>query len=201
MGRHETLSKRRRQQVFLALLVTVFVVLAGRQLRSQFSGGGYEGAASRSSAGGRTELGSWREEIPEVEDLQLDALEVGSEILGEGRDPFQLRRPEPAPRQDSNAAAASQAIEKARQRQVTQILQPVQPARPVPPPIDVVFLGSFGSERHRLAVFSDGNEIFNVPEGDVLKDKFVVVRIGFESADLGFVGFPEAPARRLEIGG
>lgn len=201
MGRHEILSKKRRQQVFLALLLTVFVILAGRQLRSQLSGDGYGGAASRSSAGGRTELGSWREDLPEVEDLQLDALEVESEALGEGRDPFQLRRPEPAPQQDPNAAAARQAIEEARQRQVTQEPEPVQPARPVPPPVDVVFLGSFGSERHRLAVFSDGKEIFNVPEGDVLKDKFVVVRIGLESADLGFVGFPEAPARRLEIGG
>ena len=65
----------------------------------------------------------------------------------------------------------------------------------------MVFLGSFGSGRMRLAVFTDGSEIFNVPEGDVLKDKFVVVKIGMESADLGFVGFPDAPAKRLEIGG
>ncbi len=76
-----------------------------------------------------------------------------------------------------------------------------RPARPTPPPVDVVFLGSFGHEELRLAVFTDGNEIFNVSEGSVLKDKFLVVKIGFESADLGFVGFPDAPTQRLEIGG
>jgi len=65
----------------------------------------------------------------------------------------------------------------------------------------VVYLGSFSSGRMRLAVFTDGAEIFNVPEGETLKEKFVVVKIGIESADLGFVGFPDAPAQRLEIGG
>ena len=50
-------------------------------------------------------------------------------------------------------------------------------------------------------MFSDGREIYNVREGQVLKDKFLLVRIGFESADLGFVGFPGAPTQRLEIGG
>jgi hypothetical protein len=64
-----------------------------------------------------------------------------------------------------------------------------------------VYLGSFGSEEKRLAVFTDGSEIFNVPEGETLKDKFVVVKIGMESADVGFVGFPDTPAKRLEIGG
>ena len=64
-----------------------------------------------------------------------------------------------------------------------------------------MFLGSFGPQTRRLAVFSDGAEIYNVLEGEVLKEQFVVVRIGFESADVGFVGFPDAPAKRLEIGG
>ena len=53
----------------------------------------------------------------------------------------------------------------------------------------------------RLAVFSDGSEIFNVLEGDVLKEHFIVERIGYESVDVTFLGFPDVPARRLEIGG
>ena len=71
----------------------------------------------------------------------------------------------------------------------------VRPDRDLPPSMWCI------CGRLRLAVFSDGQEIFNVPEGDVLKEKFVVVKIGLESADLGFVGFPDTPAKRLEIGG
>ena len=37
-------------------------------------------------------------------------------------------------------------------------------------------------------------------EQGVLNEKFIVDRIGFESVDLGFVGFPDAKAKTLEIG-
>ena len=50
-------------------------------------------------------------------------------------------------------------------------------------------------------MFSDGKEIFNAFEGGVLKGNFVVDKIGYESADLKFVGFPDAPAKRLAVGG
>ena len=50
-------------------------------------------------------------------------------------------------------------------------------------------------------MFTDGREIFNALAGDVLQDKFIVEKIGLESADIGFVGFPEEPALRLAAGG
>jgi hypothetical protein len=50
-------------------------------------------------------------------------------------------------------------------------------------------------------VFSDQQEIYNAHEGDVIKGRFVVVKIGYESADIGFVGFPDEPAQRLAVGG
>jgi hypothetical protein len=139
-----------------------------------------------------------------VEELQLSELEVGTEVLNQGRNPFQIRQaaPPPPPVPEPSESDLRRRLEEARQRQEDKGPEPDRrPAAPMPPTIDVVYLGSFGSGRMRLAVFSDGNEIFNVPEGDVLKEKFVVVKIGLESADLGFVGFPEAPAKRLEIGG
>ena len=35
----------------------------------------------------------------------------------------------------------------------------------------------------------------------ILPQKFIVDRIGYESVDLRFVGFPDVPARRLPVGG
>jgi len=55
--------------------------------------------------------------------------------------------------------------------------------------------------RERIAVFAKGNEIFNALAGDVLLEDFIVDKIGFESADIRFVGFPDTPGTRLEAGG
>ena len=54
-----------------------------------------------------------------------------------------------------------------------------------------------------MAVFADeaGENLYNARAGDVLEGKFIVDRIGYESVDLKFVGFPDAPAKRLPIGG
>lgn len=185
------------------MLAVILVLLIGRQLGSVFSAAGPGGAGGRPSGSRDADSAgeNWRATLPVVEELRLGALEVGTEALSEGRDPFQTSRPEPPPRPEPAESDIRQRIEEARQRRTTDVAAAARPPVPRPPAIDVVYLGSFGSGRKRLAVFTDGNEIFNVPEGDVLKDKFVVVKIGMESADLGFVGFPEAPAERLEIGG
>ena len=73
-------------------------------------------------------------------------------------------------------------------------------ARPHPPEIDVRYLGSFGPRAHPIAVFADtGTNVYNAREGDTLEGKFIVQRIGYESVDLAFVGFPDVPARRLGV--
>ena len=195
------MSRRRRQQILLAALLVVLAVAIWWRFGSRLVGDGGDatgrfaevGFASRSSS---VDTGT----LPEVVDLRLDDLQAVSGEFEQGRDPFRLRQPEPAPPSDTRSALR-EAMEKARQAQEVEEAVQTAPSRPRPPAVDVVFLGSFGPASLRLAVFTDGKEIFNVGRGDVLKDKFVVVRIGFESADLGFVGFPEVPAQRLEIGG
>ncbi len=197
------MSKKQKQQALLAVLALILVIAAGRRLGSLFSVDSFSGSGGRSSGGRTTGLAEqdWRTTLPEVEELHSSALVMGTEALSEGRDPFQAGRPEPPPRPKPTESDLRQRIEEARQRRTTEVTAPVRPPAPRPPAIDVVYLGNFGNGRRRLAVFTDGSEIFNVPEGDILKDKFVLVKIGMESADLGFVGFPEAPAQRLEIGG
>ncbi|MEZ5333303.1 MAG: hypothetical protein R2991_14960 [Thermoanaerobaculia bacterium] len=76
-----------------------------------------------------------------------------------------------------------------------------KPRRPQPPEVDLSFLGSFGPEGRRIAVFLDGEDVVNAKVGEVLKGKFIVDAIGFESVDVKFVGFPDAPSHRLPAGG
>ena len=79
--------------------------------------------------------------------------------------------------------------------------EPPTPPKAEPPPIDIVYLGSFGKPGRRIAVFSDDESVYNALVGDVIKEKFVLVAIGYESADLKFVGFPEVGPSRLAAGG
>ncbi len=76
---------------------------------------------------------------------------------------------------------------------------PPPPVKPVPPPIDFELLGIFGPESRRIAAITDGETEINALLGQEFKEKFIVDRIGFESIDVRFVGFPDVPPRRVEI--
>ena len=58
------------------------------------------------------------------------------------------------------------------------------------------YLGSYDKQ---IAVFAHGKAVFNALEGDVIDKKFIVAHIGYESVDIRFVGFPDAPARRIGV--
>lgn len=80
------------------------------------------------------------------------------------------------------------------------VARPVDTGPPLPA-VDLVYLGNFGPNTGPIAVFSDRDSIYNARVGDVIKEKFKLVQVGYESADLAYVDFPEAPAKRLEVGG
>ena len=193
------MNSRNRQLIVLAVLVVAFVWLIARQL-GQEPGGGTRSAPRRSAAAGTDAAAGGPVEIAE---LQLGALEHKPATYRPGRDLFRFApRPQPArPAPRPDAAAARRAAARARQQQQQRQAAPPQPPRPQPPAIEFVYLGSFGLPGREIAVFSDGKQIFNAFAGDVLDQEFVVRSIGYESADIGFVNFPDAPAKRLAVGG
>ncbi len=69
-----------------------------------------------------------------------------------------------------------------------------------PPNFSYKYLGYFGPEEKKLAVFSDGKEIIDVFEGETISDKFILKKIGYESVTIGFVGFPEDITKKIEVG-
>lgn len=190
------MSSRNREVVLLVVLFAAFVWVVGRQLMPAL-GGGAGGSSRRAAAGGPAAATDGPLEIAE---LRLEALEHKPATYQPGRDPFRFGpRPQtkpPAPKPDPAARRAA----RARRRQQRPPARP-RPQQPRPPKIGFVYLGSFGVPGREIAVFSDGKEILNAFAGDVLQREFVVRSIGYESADIGFVNFPDAPVERLAVGG
>ncbi len=188
------MSPGRLRQLLLALLLLVLIGVGVRGLRELASGG--VGGAARSAAPARAERQSGAS-IGEVVDLRLEDLAIRAGRYSPGRDPFRFgQRPRPAP-----PPPVPREEEEAPHEALEQAVAPPAPTGPQPPPVDVVYLGSFGPRHRPLAVFSDGSDIYNALQGDVLKEKFIVEQVGYESVDLGFVGFPDAPPQRLAVGG
>ena len=136
--------------------------------------------------------------------LHFEALNRPSRGFTTGRDPWRFYQPPPPPpppphRLTEAELRALREAEAERQRRLA--LQQAEAARiaaiPRPPAFTWTYLGNFGPAGQRIAVFSDGQKVINAREGEVLESKFIVARIGYESVDIRFVGFPDWPADRL----
>jgi len=204
------LSPRERRLLWvLGLIAAAFAVRTLFTLARPSGGGGATvGAASRAGStsprfgrGGRQRVA----EIPDqIAELRLEDLLISPRDFTVGRDPFRYGPPPPPPPPPGPSAEELERMrreaEEARRRAEAAAREA---AIPRPPPISVVYLGSFGPNDRKVAVFSgeDGEKLYNALAGDVLEGKFIVDRIGLESVDLKFVGFPDEPAKRLAIGG
>ncbi len=144
----------------------------------------------------------------EVVDLRLDLLEREPRTYRPGRNPWTFPPPPPPP--EPPPPPPPSPAEVARQQEEAERIARAQAAaaeaarlealKPKPPPFTMKYVGSFGPANRRLAVFSDGKEIVNARQGEVLQRKFIVARIGYESVDIQFVGFPAEPPLRLAVG-
>jgi hypothetical protein len=185
-----------RERKLLGLLVAFAVLWGGvRLFRVVFPAGIEPGqAAGRGPAGA----------APDIARLRLGDLEARPGTLRIGRDPFRFGEPPPPPPPRPLTRAELEALEKARaDAAAAQASFDAERLRleaiPKPPPVDVTYLGSFGPETGKIAVLSDGTNIYNALLGDIVNGKFIVARIGYESVDLRFVGFPNTPAARLAV--
>ena len=70
---------------------------------------------------------------------------------------------------------------------------------PVPPEISFKFMGTFGPKDRPIAVLLSGDQLLNARKDDVVFDRFILRNIGYESVDIGFVGYPPSVSKRLAI--
>lgn len=166
--------------------------------RAPDSAGVSTGVPARPARAARDRTGALPERIVE---LRVDRLDPRPRDLAVGRDPFRFApiAPPPPPPPSPEELARRREQEEERRRLAEE--RAAQALLPRPPDVDLRFLGSFGPRSRRIAVFADasGANVFNAREGDTLEGKFTVEKIGFESVDLAFVGFPDVPARRLGL--
>lgn len=78
-------------------------------------------------------------------------------------------------------------------------LAAIEAAKPKPAEFTLKYLGYFGPSNKKIAVFTDGKAEISAQEGETIDNKFIVARIGYESVDIRFVGFPDWPAKRVGI--
>jgi hypothetical protein len=74
------------------------------------------------------------------------------------------------------------------------------PPPPTPPQFTYKFIGTFGRPQNPIATFARDGEIVNARVGDVIEGKFILRRIGIESAEIGFVNFPPSQTQRIPLG-
>lgn len=123
-----------------------------------------------------------------------------------GRDPFRYQplAPPPPPPPTPEELEAQRRAREEREQLAREAAERAarEAAIPRPPEVTLLYLGSFGPRDRRIAVFQDpagGGGVLNAGEGQTLQGKFIVDKIGYESVDLRFVGFPDEPPRRLGI--
>lgn len=172
--------------------------------------GGPGGAAARPSAsdpdaGGDTRSAFVRgaprrsqkevspDEVPELSVKDLGPVKgSGAES---GRDLFQLREPTRTPL----PTATPRPVQPGDLAFVGPLPPPPPTPTPHPPEVTFKFIGTFGPKESPIAVIQQGDQTFNARAGDTLFGKYVLRKVGYESIDIGFVGFPQSETKRLGI--
>ena len=77
---------------------------------------------------------------------------------------------------------------------------PPPPPPPVPPQFMWKFIGMFGRPQSPIATFTREGEIVNARAGEIIEGKFILRRIGIESVEIGYVGFPPDITLRVPLG-
>ena len=138
--------------------------------------------------------------------LRMEDLDRLPRQSAAGRDPWRFVDPPPPPPPKPHVPTAEEleaqrrAAEEARRRaEEAARLAAIEAAKPHPPEFNLQYLGRFGPPERQIAVFTNGKQIFNKQEGEVIDNKFIVAHIGYESVDIGFVGFPTVPAKRVGV--
>ncbi len=76
---------------------------------------------------------------------------------------------------------------------------PLPTPTPVPPEISFKFIGTFGPKDRPIAVLISGDQLVNARAGDVVFERFILRNVGYESVDIGFVGYPPSVTKRVGI--
>jgi hypothetical protein len=199
----------RRQAIVLAAVGLFLVLFAARQATSDRGGaapaatstgraaanaadpeatGGpaAAGEQSRGKRGGKRETKV--EDVPDIGPEDLTSRRPAASVMA-GRDLFDFRPPTPVPPPPPLPTPTPQPVCGERGYIGPCPPPPPPPPPPTPSPPEITFrcIGTFGLKNDPIAVLVQGDQIVNARTGDVVFGRFKVVRVGYESVDIGFV--------------
>jgi hypothetical protein len=196
------MTKRAKQFALLGVLAILFLLLV---LRAKPAGPPPERVAARvtrpidaDAVSGRAfarkpEARVSPDEIPDIDVSAFARKDTASPAMS--RDLFKFKEPPPPPPPPPRPVY----IAPGDPRFVGPLPPPPPPPPPQPPAIAFQFTGTFGSPKAPVAAIVDADKLVLVRQGDVVDGKFIIRRVGYESLDVGFVGFPESEVRRIPI--
>jgi hypothetical protein len=189
-------AEQRRLIALLSVLAVLIVFIGIRMIRfGGLSGGG----------AGRERITYEAHNLPKLETAELE--EVDPDSFDSQRNPFTYgARPTPTPRPVTPAPTRPPVSRTPRPTATPRLSMGLdgQP-KPPPPPFDREYIGHFGPADLQIVAFrSNGGgsgitriEVARV--GDVIDDKFIVRDIGFESVEIGFVGYDPSEDTRVPL--
>ena len=196
----------RRQAITLGVVLLGLALIAAR-----FATGGSSVAASTAAspqarggqgqadpeAAGATARGTGKksarkevtaDDVPPLKSQDLDPPRPAASAQA-GRDLFDFRPPTPVP--PPTPAPPPTPLPVCGDGRYIGPCQPPPPPPPTPTPAppEIAFrcIGTFGSKENPIAVLVQGDQVVNARTGDVVFGRFKVVRVGFESVEIGFV--------------
>lgn len=170
--------KSRRQLGILAGLMALLLVVV------VYNRDG-DPVSATTAAAVRTPAASRERQAVVVDVVGLDALTRGRpEPQAGGRNPFRFRAAAPVPG-PSIAAGPNAGVG----GPATPVGTPVPVGPPPPPPIALKFIGVVeqAPSRLKLAVLSDGRNVFYGKEGDTIEGRYRIERIGIESIEMAYI--------------
>lgn len=197
----------RRQGILLAILAGLLILFLvrwsslGKSPPSPLVTGlrtAEDEAPARTTRGARGEEKSLSpEDVPIVTKQDLDPAPARRELRS-GRNPFDFRPPTVPPPPTPTPAPPPPPI-CGDPRFLGPCPPPPPPPTPTPPAIAFKFIGTFGPKDRPIAVLVLGDQSVNARAGEVVFDRFIVRKVGYESIDVGFVGYAASEVRRLGI--
>jgi len=184
-----TAGERKRLMLLLGILGAGLIVLAVRYFPHGTAGGS------------STSEGAIQFALEKVPVLNMEVLTpVPKPTGGIGRNPFAYGpkpTPTPAPPRPTSPPVPTRPP---RPTPTPRLIHTADGrALPPPPKFRDKFIGYLGPPDRMVAVFRNGEKVRVQMEGGVLDGKFIIREVGFQSVEIGFVGYPEEVTTRVPL--